>query len=290
MHNQVIALTPSDATYPTRLKEIYDPPNPLYVRGALNLDQRLVVGVVGSRKATAYGRAATRQIVLPLARAGVVIVSGLAFGIDGAAHAACLEGGGVTIAVLGTPITQIYPVSHQSLARKILAQAGAIVTEVPVGAQVHRGLFPRRNRIIAGLAHAIIVVEAAIDSGSLITARSALEENREVFVVPGPITSPLSAGTHQLLKQGARPVTDAADIFEAFQMTPQAQKVQSTNLSNRQAAILAGISVDQPVHIDKIGQSVTINLPELQAELSLLELAGEIKMVQPGVYLRIQKN
>lgn len=285
MTNQVRLMRPTDADYPRLLREIHDPPDPLYVRGQFDFNARLSVAVVGSRRATAYGRVATEQIVKPLARAGIVIVSGLAFGIDGAAHTAALDSGGLTIAVLGTPITRIYPFNHQTLAKRILTQSGAIVSEVPPGGMTHRGSFPKRNRIIAGLCQAVVVVEAALDSGSLITARLALEENRDVFAIPGPITSPFSMGTHALIKAGATPLTTAQDLLDFYQITARELDPRAV-LTSLQEKILEVIPLDQPIHIDKLVESATINLPELQGELTFLELHGSVRMVRPGMYIR----
>lgn len=290
MNGQWMALKPADPAYAPLLAEIHDPPVPLFVRGTLDLQGKFVLAVVGSRRATPYGRAAVERIITPLAAAGVVIVSGLAHGIDGAAHTAALKGGGVTIAVLGTPIDTIYPVGHTGLAEKIMASGGAICSELPSGGDVHRGSFPRRNRIIAGLAQATLVVEAALDSGSLITAQLALEENREVLAVPGPITSPTSAGTNNLLKLGARPVTDANDILALFSL-PFARDTNQVKpagvIEPADQSILMLLEAGEPVHIDKLARSATIDLPALQGRMTVLELRGLVKMVQPGWYIRL---
>lgn len=286
---QVLTLKPSDNLYPPLLKEIHDPPDPLYLRGTLEIGDRLVVAVVGSRKATSYGRQVVKQLIEPLAAAGVVIVSGLAFGIDGAAHEAALAVGGLTVAVLGTPIDRIYPPSHTHLVQRLLAQGGAIVSEVPSGGETHRGSFPRRNRIIAGMSHATIVIEAAFDSGSLITARCALDENRDVFVVPGPITSLVSAGTNNLLKLGARPVTEPNDVLGALGqplLAPLATPLPR-NLTAEEATIIGQLSPTEPLHIDNLIKLVTIDLPILQSQLSLLEIRGLVRMIQPGYYVRL---
>lgn len=283
-------LTLRDVNYPPLLREIHDPPTPLYVRGALDLTNKVVVAVVGSRKASHYGRQAVERIVTPLAEAGLVIVSGLAYGIDAAAHEAALQGRGVTIGVLGTPIDQIYPSSHHQLGERMLAQGGAIISEVPAQGEIHRGAFPRRNRIIAGLAQAVIVVEAALHSGSLITAGLALSENREVFAVPGPITSPTSAGTNNLLKLGARPVTEANDVLELLNLPRLGDSTASsvkTPADADDAKLLAYLSYSQPLHIDNLVRLATINLPALQGQLTLLEIRGYLKMVQPGWYIRL---
>lgn len=283
-------LASSDRFYPTLLAEIHDPPNPLYVRGDFDLVNKVVVAVVGSRTASSYGRQAVERIVTPLAEAGIVIVSGLAYGIDAAAHEAALVGGGVTIGVLGTPIDQIYPASHRQLGERMLVAGGAIVSEVPSGGEVHRGAFPRRNRIIAGLAQVVIVVEAALHSGSLITAGLALAENRDVLAVPGPIMSPTSVGTNNLLKLGARPVTEANDVL-GFLNLPLSGESDAGSLTiptdPAQAKLLTFLSVSQPLHIDNLARLATIDLPNLQGQLTILEIQGYLKMVQPGWYIRL---
>lgn len=285
--SQVQIAQKTETAYPPLLREIHDPPAQLYVLGSLEFTGQPIVAVVGSRKATPYGLEAVKRLISPLAEAGVLIVSGLAHGIDGAAHRAALAGGGQTVAVLGTAIDVIYPTAHHQLAQQIEQGRGAIISESGPGTRVHRGAFPLRNRIIAGMSHATIVIEAALESGSLITARCALEENREVFVVPGPITSPTAAGTNNLLKLGARPVTEPNDVLELFgrRFTPQQTRLPLLADADRQVVDL--LSPTDPLHIDKILESVTIDLPQLQSQLTLLEIRGVIRMVAPGRYIRI---
>lgn len=204
---------------PPLLPHIYDPPLALYVRGKLPGDA-LAIAVVGSRTATPYGRAATQALVRPLSARGLVIVSGLAFGIDAEAHRAALETHGTTVAVLGTGVDEasVYPRSHRQLAKDIVAASGAVASEFPPGTTARPEHFPQRNRIIAGLARATVVVEATTQSGALITARLALAENREVLAVPGPITAPTSEGTNRLLREGAAPALSADDILDALSL------------------------------------------------------------------------
>lgn len=283
----VASIAPRDDVYPVLLREIHNPPDPLFVRGTLPAPDCLMVAVVGSRQATTYGRLAVARIVEPLAARGVVIVSGLALGIDAAAHEAALRVKGTTIAVLGTPVSLITPRANHRLGEQILTGGGAIISEIPLGGSVTKTNFAIRNRIIAGLCQAVLVVEGALESGSLITARAALNENREVFAVPGPITSVTSEGTNNLLKLGARPATEANDILLAIGQPPlpfgKSQKV----IDPIREPILAQLSLTDPIHIDKLSQSVTLSLPALQSELSLLELRGRVRMVQPGWYIRI---
>lgn len=206
----------SDTAYPYLLKNIHDPPPILYVKG--ELPQGRMLAVVGTRKMTAYGQEVTARLTRELVEAGFVIVSGLALGVDGVAHQTTLDCGGKTVAVLGTNVEHIYPREHIGLYNSILEHGGGIVSEVAPDVKVVRGMFPARNRIISGLSEAVLVTEGAIDSGSLITARMALDQGREVFAVPGPINSPVGEGTNYLLKNGAKLITSIEDIIEAFEL------------------------------------------------------------------------
>jgi len=209
-------ITIYDEEYPLLMKETVRPPWVLYTIGDVKLLSTLSVAIVGTRLPTAYGRKVAVGLTEGLCDRGVVVVSGMARGIDGVCHEAALSCGGGTIAVLGTAIDIAYPPEHSSLYRRI-AESGLIVSEYPIGMKGHPGLFPQRNRIIAGLSRGTVVVEADIRSGSLITADAALEEDRDVFAVPGPITSPKSRGALELLKQGAKMVTDVNDILEEYE-------------------------------------------------------------------------
>lgn len=285
-------LRKGEANYPRLLEEIFDPPQELYLQGSFPDAPAPTLAVVGSRKATKYGLEAVRYLIEPLARAGVVIISGLAFGIDRAAHEAALAVSGTTWAVLGTPLTLIYPAAHQGLARRIVAADGAILSESPPGTPVHRGSFPKRNRIIAGLAQAVLVVEASEKSGSLITARLALESGRDVYVVPGPIFSPVSQGVHRLLKEGATPVTEPEDLFLGLGVAPPdrlfALPTPVEVLPAASEAVIGAIPFDQPIHVDRLIGSATLDLAHLHELLTLLELAGYIRTTQPGYYLRVK--
>lgn len=213
-----VRLVPQAADeYPPLLHEIYDQPLGLYVRGAA-LPSNVPVAFVGSRKATPYGRSATHALARPLAARGVTIVSGLAYGIDAEAHRAALAVHGRTVAVLGSGVDEasLYPRAHRDLAMEIVSLGGAVISEYPPGTAPRPEYFPQRNRVIAGLARAVVVVEAGGTSGALITARLALSENRDVLAVPGPITSPLSEGTNRLLREGAAPALSADDVLEAL--------------------------------------------------------------------------
>jgi len=214
-------LTLESPDYPSNLKNIYDPPPVLYLKGSLLPDDTLALGVVGSRTATAYGLKTAQELALGLASRGITVVSGMARGIDTMAHTGALAGGGRTIAVLGSGIDVVYPPENKRLYEKI-QKSGAVISEFIPGTKPLAGNFPARNRIISGLSLGVIVVEAAEKSGSLITADFALEQGREVFAVPGNISSGQSVGTNNLIKQGAKIVTRIEDILEEFEyLSPQ---------------------------------------------------------------------
>lgn len=204
--------------YPQLLKEINDSPHTLFIRGKLPLDKTPTIGVVGTRKFTDYGKLACEEIVGPLARQGIIIVSGLALGIDGIAHKTTLNNKGTTVAVLGGGVDKktVAPTSHSDLAEQIIADGGAVISEYPPGFTPTAYSFPARNRIIAGLSLGTLIIEAAEKSGALITTRCALDYNREVFAVPHPINSPTGAGPNNLIKMGAKLVTKHTDILESF--------------------------------------------------------------------------
>ncbi|MBI2104334.1 MAG: DNA-protecting protein DprA [Candidatus Omnitrophica bacterium] len=210
-------VTLADAAYPTRLKTIPDPPLALYVRGTLTAADETAIAIVGSRRASPYGRQCAERLSEDLALRGITVVSGLALGIDGAAHRGALRAGGRTLAVLGSGLARLYPPAHERLADQA-AEQGAVLSEYPLEAEPLPHHFPRRNRLISGLSLGVIVVEASARSGALITADCALEQGREVFAVPGPMTSVTSEGTHRLLKQGARLVTSVEDVLDELRL------------------------------------------------------------------------
>jgi DNA processing protein len=216
-------LTLDDSAYPNSLMELAQPPKQLFVQSD-NWDDlmgRPRVAIIGSRKVSAYGRQVTTKLAGELAAQGIVIVCGLALGVDGLAHQAALDAGGLTIAVLPTSLHKIYPASHQNLARNIVQQGGALMTEYEDGADVYKTNFVARNRIVAGISAAVLITEAALKSGSLHTARFALEQGIDVLAVPGNITSPTSEGTNNLIKSGATPITCADDVLHALGLRPQ---------------------------------------------------------------------
>ena len=270
-----------DSVFPRLLAAIHDPPPRLYARGAAEvaLLAEPAVAIVGARACSAYGRSVTRSLARELAAAGLVVVSGMARGIDGEAHRGALEGGGRTVAVLGCGIDRDYPAAHAELARRI-AEDGLVLSEYEPGVEPAPWRFPARNRIIAGLCNAAVVVEARDRSGALITADFALEEGRDVLAVPGEITSALSAGTNALLKLGATPVTSATDVLELYGIEPQAARRGS--LDPIAAALMAHLR-DAALTADELVRASGLDPGEAAAALMELELAGEV-MLEDGVY------
>ena len=266
-----------DARYPPLLRQISDPPKGLYVRG--NLQDLPCISIVGTRRSTSYGRRATQEIVRDLVASGLGIVSGLALGIDGEAHKATLEANGYTIAILGTGIDEatIYPREHLKLAHQILESGGALVSEVPLGSPSFKHAFPRRNRLIAGWTPATVVIEANESSGSLITAKLALEDNREVLAVPGSIWSEVSMGCNKLLSLGAKACTGSQDILDSIKLDrPElvSQVRASMPLTSQESHILALISGH--IHIDDLATQANLDSATTSAHLSLLEMKGYV--------------
>jgi DNA processing protein len=278
----VIRLRRSDALFPARLRAIFDPPRALHVRGSgeLELLGRRVVAVVGARSCSPYGAQVARMLGRELAASGLVVVSGLARGIDGDAHRGTLDAGGVTVAVLGCGIDRDYPASNAQLSRRI-EETGLVVSEYEPGVEPAPWRFPARNRIIAGLSEAVVVVEARERSGALITADFALEEGREVFAVPGEITSSLSAGTNALLKLGATPLTETDDVLDALgiERTPAAEAV---DVSPAAAQVLKLVR-ESPCGADELTARGVLDAGAVSVALTELELAGLIAAAD-GVY------
>jgi len=271
----------ADRRFPPRLAAIYDPPPGLFLRGdaePASLSRR-AVAVVGARACSAYGAHVARVLGRELAAAGVVVVSGLARGIDGESHRGALESGGLTVAVLGCGIDRDYPAAHRRLARDV-ARAGLLVSEYEPGTEPAPWRFPARNRIIAGLAEAVVVVEARERSGALITADFALDEGREVFAVPGEITSNLSAGTNALLRLGATPLTASHDALEALGIQPPAPAAPAVSPSAEQVLVHVR---DGPVRVDDVARATGLGAGMVAAALAELELAGLVREGE-GVY------
>ena len=270
-----------DRSFPSLLGAIHDPPPHLFVRGGAELEvlSRAAVAVVGARACSAYGRSVARSLSRELAAAGLVVVSGMARGIDGEAHRGALDAGGTTVAVLGCGVDRDYPAAHAELARRI-GERGLVVSEYEPGIEPAPWRFPARNRIIAGLCSATVVVEARERSGALITADFALEEGRDVLAVPGEITSSLSAGTNALLRLGAIPATCAGDVLELFDLVPV--EPSHTDLGATAQAVIALLG-DSPRTADEIAHAAGIEPAPLSAALMELELAGRITL-EDGVY------
>jgi DNA processing protein len=271
-------LTPPDPDYPALLPALSDPPLGLFVRG--DLPNGPATAVVGSRRATAYGRQVAGLVARELAAAGVAVVSGMARGVDAAAHRGALESGGPTVAVWGTGPDRVYPAEHRRLAEEIAAH-GALVTEYLPGTPPRRHHFPQRNRILAGMAPVTVVVEAAARSGALVTARLALEEGREVFAVPGSILSHLSVGPNTLLKLGARPLLTPRDLLDELGVPAAATAAAAAGNDGGVLAVLRG---GEALAVDDLAERTRAEVPRLLAELLELELAGHVERQPDGRY------
>ena len=280
-------VTLADAAYPHALLEIPDPPTLLYVKGRVELLNQRALAIVGARNATAQGAQTADQFARELSRGGLTIVSGLALGCDAAAHHGALDGPGSTIAVIGTGADRIYPPRNQDLARRV-ATHGAVVSEFPLGTPALRENFPRRNRIISGLSRGVLVVEAAARSGTLITARLAGDQGREVFAIPGSIHSPLSKGCHQLIRQGAKLVDDAHDILSELQPEAAPTAAASPAPVNDDASALLDAMGFDPVGIDLLAQHTGLTADTLSAMLLSLELESRVALLPDGRFQRIR--
>ncbi|MEC5399155.1 DNA-processing protein DprA [Uliginosibacterium sp. H1] len=283
-------LTLIDPDYPQSLLQGADPPCLLYAKGRLELANRSAVAMVGARNATAQGERNAEAFAHALADAGLSVVSGLALGIDAAAHRGGLQGQGSTIAIIGTGADRIYPARNQKLARQI-AEEGLVLSEFPLGTPPINYNFPKRNRIIAGLSRATLVVEAAIGSGSLITARLAGEMGREVMAIPGSIHSPLSKGCHQLIKQGAKLVESAQDVLEELNWAASPAPVRQAELlaphaDPAAARVLQSIGHD-PIDPDTLLQQAGLTADALFAILTTLELDGRVARLPGGRFQRV---
>ncbi|UCD09539.1 MAG: DNA-processing protein DprA [Dehalococcoidales bacterium] len=276
----VSVFTYKDDSYPTRLKEIYDYPPVIYVRGEILPEDEWCLSVVGTRGTTVYGRQVTEEITADLARNRITIVSGLARGIDSIAHRAALEVGGRTIAIFACGLDTVYPAENADLARRII-QNGAIISEYPLGTKPRSDFFPRRNRIMSGMALGVLVVEAGESSGAIITANIALEQNREVFAVPGSILSTASKGTNRLIQEGAKLVRDYTDILEELNLTAVARQIEMKELlpeSDTEAVLIKQLGAE-PVHIDEVCRSSGLPVSTVSSTLAMMELKGMVKQV-----------
>jgi len=273
-------LTFRDPDYPPRLKEIYDYPLIIYVRGSLLPQDEWCLAVVGTRRATVYGRQVTEEIVADLARSRITIVSGLAKGIDSIAHHSALDAGGRSIAVFACGLDIVYPGENANLARSIIQQ-GALISEYPLGTRPKADNFPRRNRIMSGLSLGVLVVEAGETSGAMITARLALEQNREVFAIPGSILSPASRGTNHLIQEGAKLARDYTDILEELNLTAVAHQIEIKEVipaSDTESLLLKQLCAE-PTHIDEVCRTSGLPISTVSSTLAMMELKGLIKQV-----------
>lgn len=300
-------IDPCDDIYPALLRHISDPPAVLYVRGDMpDMENSIAVGIVGQRKATISGMKNASSIAYELSKNGVIVVSGLAAGIDGAAHRGALDGGSPTVAVLGTAIGKCYPAENAGLMRRIM-ENGAVISEYPPGSRTYSGSFLMRNRIISGMCRGLLVVEAREKSGSLVTARRAAEQDRDIFAVPGPIDSDDYVGTNGLIKDGAAVVTSAADILGAYGYVPEKRAArparqkrepdilaETAGTSRGEAAIPEGPdgeiikAIGKIAHIDEIADRTKMETGELLARLTMLEIQGMV-VQRPGNYFEIKR-
>ena len=289
----VRAITSRDDEYPRRLKEIHSRPPVLFVRGEILPEDERSVAVIGSRRASPYGREVAEILAGELARSGVTVVSGLARGIDGVAHDAALSAGGRTLAVLGSGPDVIYPREHRKLADRVV-EGGALVSEFPLGTRPLGANFPRRNRIISGMTLGTVVVEASEGSGALITASLALEQNREVFAVPGNVFAPNSRATNHLIKaSGAKLVTRVEDILEELNLTAVDRQLELPEdipePAGDEADVLRHVTFD-PIHVDEITRTSGKAVTEVSGALTMLELRGRIRQVGGMNYVRIRES
>ncbi|MDO8532324.1 MAG: DNA-processing protein DprA [Dehalococcoidia bacterium] len=290
--SDVKALTWHDAAYPARLKEIYDPPPVLYVRGELTSADEWAISVVGTRRATAYGREVAERLAGDLARNGITVVSGLARGIDHVAHRAALEAGGRTIAVQACGLDMVYPAEHLGLAQQIAGQ-GALISDYPLGTRPRPEFFPRRNRIMSGVSLGVLVVEAPEGSGALITTSLAMEQNREVFAVPGSVLTPSSKGPHRLIQDGAKLVTSVEDILEELNLQASTRPVQMEMRellpANDDEAELLRILGAGPAHIDDIVRQARRPTASVSSVLAMMEIKGLVKQLGGMNYVRARE-
>lgn len=283
---QVQMLTPQDPAYPTALRTIADPPQTLYVRGTLREEDRKAVAVVGARRASPYGVAVGEWLGRELARCGVTVISGLARGIDAAAHRGALVGGGRTIAALGCGVDVVYPSEHWRLMAQII-EAGAVISEFPEGVPPLAHHFPQRNRLISGLSLGVVVVEGRERSGALLTADCALQQGREVFAVPGSIFAETSHLPHRLIQQGAKLVATVDDILEELRLpkSPTHAATSAIALEGTDAALYAQLTLD-PQHMDALALRCKLSVAEVARVLLGLELRGLVRALPGQRYVR----
>ena len=283
---EIKTVTVSDKNYPRNLMDLEDAPIVVYYRGELKQSDVNSVAMVGSRKMTVYGREVAEKLAMSLASYGVTIVSGLAFGIDITSHKAALEAGGRCIAVLASSPEIITPKSNEWLGKKIIESGGAVVSEYPIGTEPQKSYFPFRNRIISGLSKAVIVVEGMEKSGTIHTASHAAKQGREVFAVPGQITSPMSGAPHFLIKNGAKMVTDVKDILEELDLQLKVDNDAMDKVlpsDKREKQIIEYLS-REPMHLDELARITELKVSVISSKLTVMELKGLVKNLGGGVY------
>ncbi|GAB4484872.1 MAG: DNA-processing protein DprA [Anaerolineales bacterium] len=283
-------LTWNDPQYPARLKQIDQPPPVLYLRGALIAEDDWAVAIVGTRAISPYGRQVTEEIASVLAGNGVTIISGLARGVDAAAHNAALKAGGRTVGVLGSGVDKIYPPEHRALAEKMTSQ-GAVLSDYAPGTPPDAANFPPRNRIISGLSRAVIVIEAGESSGALITASFAAEQGREVFAVPGSIYAPNSKGPNRLIANGARPLLSPADLLTALDLTSNVERreIRLSLPADPVEAALWNMLGAQALHVDEICARSALPVEKVSAALTMMELKGMVRQVGGMTYVGLRE-
>lgn len=289
--DSVKVMTWESDDYPELLREIPAAPPLIFVRGEFEPIDRWAVAVVGTRRLSAYGRQVARDLVAGLVQNGITIVSGLARGIDGVAHRTALEEGGRTIAVMACGIDKVYPPEHRDLAREIVNGRGVIVSDYPFGAEPESNHFPARNRLISGLSLGVLVIEAGEKSGALITSRFALEQNREVFAVPGNVNSPASVGTNRLIQQGAKLVVRVDDILEELNLKMVSDQAVAKSIlpeTAEEAALISQLS-SQPIHVDELGRLTGMPSSLVSSTLTLMELKGMVQQVGSMNYVRLRE-
>jgi DNA processing protein len=289
--HKVTVLVHEDPCYPAKLREIYDYPPVLYVRGNLPAEDEPGLAIVGTRRPTIYGRQVTEEIVADLARSGITIVSGLARGVDSVAHRAALDAGGRTVAVFACGLDIVYPGENTRLAQTIM-ERGALVSEHPLGVKPKPESFPMRNRIMSGLSLGVLVVEAGEKSGALITAQQAVEQNREVFAIPGSILSPASQGSNRLIQEGAKLVRNYTDILQELNLAIVVRQAKMREFSpgdEVESAVLTQLS-SEPNHIDEICRRSGLAMPEVSSTLAVLELKGIARQVGGMHYVLAHRN
>jgi len=288
---QIICLTWEDDSYPRLLKEIDQPPPVLYLRGELSPEDDWSVAIVGTRRMTVYGRQVAEDIASLLARNGVTVVSGLARGVDSAAHQAAIKAGGRTLAVLGNGVDQVYPPEHRHLAEEIISR-GALISDYPPGTHPDSANFPPRNRIISGLSQAVVVVEAGITSGALITASFAADQGRDVFAVPGNILAPQSKGTNRLIQNGAHPLLDPQEILEMLNLTMLTEYRAARVIlpDDPTEARLYQVLGAEPRYIDEIGAQSGLPIEQVSAVLAMMELKGMVRQVGGMQYIAVRET